>query len=102
MNPPISLILDAKGAEGRLRRVFQQGAECEAAHQSLITTETSIWIVSLALVILGIMKAAYSSESVLWLVLWPAPLALISTTASFLRQGYYCRNGVLVLGRPYG
>jgi len=64
-----------------------------------VVGEASIWAVSFALVILGLAKAAYSSESMVWLTIWPAPLVLISTISAFLRQGCHYRNGVLVLGR---
>jgi hypothetical protein len=65
----------------------------------LIVGETNVWIISLTLVVLGMAKAAYSSESMTWLTLWPAPLVLISTITTFLRQGCHSRDGVLVLGR---
>jgi hypothetical protein len=99
MNSYISLMLDAKGAEGRIHNVFESGPENEADHPSLVAAEASIWVASFALVILGVAKAAYSSESMVWLATWPAPLVLISTITAFLRQGCHYRNGVLVLGR---
>lgn len=99
MNSYISLMLDAKGAEGRIHNVFESGPENEAGHPSLVAPEASIWVVSFALVILGVTKAAYSSESTVWLAIWPTPLVLIWTITAFLRQGWHYRNGVLVLGR---
>ena len=99
MNSYISLMLDAKGAEGRIHHAFESDPEDDAARPSLAVGEASIWVVSFALVILGFAKAAYSSESMVWLTVWPTPLVLISTLTAFLRQGYHYRNGVLVLGR---
>jgi hypothetical protein len=99
MNSYISLMLDAKGAEARLHNVFETDPEQEAGHSSLVAAEASIWIVSLALVILGVTKAAYSSESMIWLATWPAPLVVIWTITAFLRQGCHYRDGLLVLGR---
>jgi hypothetical protein len=99
MNSYISLMMDAKGAEGRIHNVFKSDPENEAGDPSLVVGEASIWVVSFALVIFGIAKAACSSESMVWLTIWPAPLVLISTITAFLRQGCHYRNGVLVLGR---
>ncbi len=99
MNPYICLILDAKGAERRLQNVFETGPESAAGHQSLVAAATSIWTVSFALVIFGVMKAAYSEHPSVWLAIWPAPIVLVSTITVFLRQGFHYRNGVLVLGR---
>jgi hypothetical protein len=99
MNSYISLLLDAKGAEGRIHNVFESNPQNEASHPSSVLCEASIWIISLTLVILGMAKAAYSSESMVWLTIWPAPLVLISTITTFLRQGCHYRDGVLVLGR---
>jgi hypothetical protein len=99
MNSYISLMLDAKRTETRLHGVFETGPEQETGHSSLVAVEASIWIATFALVILGVTKAAYSSESMVWLAVWPAPLVLIWTITSFLRQDCHCRDGVLVLGR---
>jgi hypothetical protein len=99
MNSYISLMLDAKGAEGRIHNVFEPDLETGAGHPSLVVGEASIWVVSLALVIFGMAKAAYSSESLVWLTIWPAPLVVISTITAFLRQGCHYRDGLLVLGR---
>jgi hypothetical protein len=90
---------DGKDAEGRLQNVFETGREHEAGHQLRIATEASIWIVSFALVVLGVVKAAYSEHPLFWLAIWPAPIVLISTITVFLRKGFHYRNGVLVLGR---
>jgi hypothetical protein len=99
MNSYISLMLDTKAAEGRIDKVFESGLENEAGHPSLLVGQASIWVVSFGLVIFGMVKAAYSSESIVWLTIWPAPLVLISTITAFLRQGCHYRDGVLVLGR---
>jgi hypothetical protein len=99
MNSYISLMLDAKGAEGRIHSVFESDPGIDAGHPSLVVGAASIWVVSFALIILGVAKAAYSSESMVWLTIWPAPLVLISTITAFLREGCHYRNGVFVLGR---
>jgi hypothetical protein len=58
-----------------------------------------IWIGSGVLAILGLMQAVHSAQHLLWLAIWPAPVTLLSTIFVFLSQGYYFRNGVLILGR---
>jgi hypothetical protein len=88
-----------KGAERRLQNVFETGRKHKVGHQLLVATEASIWIVSFALVVLGVVKAAYSGHPLFWLAIWPAPIVLISTIAVFLRLRFHYRNGVLVLGR---
>jgi hypothetical protein len=74
----------------RVRSVAQRGA---------VSIEASIWIASYLLAILGVVKAGYSEQHLLWLAVWPAPVALASTIFIFFRQGFHFRNGVLVLGR---
>jgi hypothetical protein len=49
--------------------------------------------------LLGAIVAASSKTPVIWMLVWPAPLILIFTTARFIREGYHKREGVLVLGR---
>jgi hypothetical protein len=51
--------------------------------------------------ILGVIKAAYSEQPLLWLAVWPS-VALVSTIFIFVGQGFHFRNGVLVLGRRRG
>jgi hypothetical protein len=77
----------------RVRSVAQSGA---------VSVEASIWIVGYVLAILGLVKAVYSEQPLLWLAVWPAPVALASTIFIFFRQGFHFRNGVLVLGRRRG
>jgi hypothetical protein len=77
----------------RIRSVAQSG---------VVSVEASIWIVSFLLGILGLVKALYSEQPLLWLVVWPVPVALVSTIFIFFRQGFHFRNGVLVLGRRRG
>jgi hypothetical protein len=67
-----------------------------------MSVEASIWIASYLLVILGVVKAAYSEQPLLWLAVWPVPIALASTIFIFFRQGFHFQNGVLVLGRRRG
>ena len=73
----------------RIRSVAQRGA---------VNLEAGIWIASYLLAILGLVKAAYSEQPLLWL----APVALASTIFIFFRQGFHFQNGVLVLGRRRG
>jgi hypothetical protein len=77
----------------RIRSVAQSGA---------VGVQASIWIASYLLAILGLVKAVYSEQPLLWLAVWPAPVALASTIFIFFRQGFHFRNGVLVLGRRRG
>jgi hypothetical protein len=77
----------------RIRSVAQRGA---------VSVEASAWVVSYLLVILGLVKAAYSEQPLFWLAVWPAPVALASTIFIFFREGFHFQNGVLVLGRRRG
>src|SRR5260221_14345229 len=67
----------------RIRSVAQSGA---------VSVEASIWIASYLLAILGVVKAAYSEQPLLWLAVWPAPVALASTIFIFFRQGFHFQN----------
>jgi hypothetical protein len=58
-----------------------------------------LWLSILLLALLGAIVAASSKTPVIWMLLWPAPLILIFTTARFIREGYHKRDGLLVLGR---
>jgi hypothetical protein len=58
-----------------------------------------LWLSILLLAFLGAIVAASSRTPVVWMLVWPAPLILIFTTARFIREGYHKRDGVLVLGR---
>jgi hypothetical protein len=69
------------------------------AQRGAVSVEASIWIASYLLAILGLVKAAYSQQPLLWLAVWPAPVVLAATIFIFVRQGFHFRNGVLVLGR---
>jgi hypothetical protein len=77
----------------RVRSVAQRGA---------VSVEATILIASYLLAILGLVKAVYSEQPLLWLAVWPAPVMLASTIFIFFRQGFHFRNGVLVLGRRRG
>ena len=77
----------------RIRSVAQRGA---------VSVEATIWIASFLLAILGLVKAAYCEQPLLWLAVWPAPVALGATIFIFVRQGFHFQNGVLVLGRRRG
>jgi hypothetical protein len=90
----LTRFVTTEGAKERLQRlVAQRGA---------VSVEASIWIASYLLAILGLVKAVYSEQPLLWLAVWPAPVALASTIFIFFRQGFHFQNGVLVLGRRRG
>jgi hypothetical protein len=57
------------------------------------------WLSILLLALIGVIVAASSKAPVTWMLVWPAPLILIFTTARFIREGFHRRDGVLVLGR---
>jgi hypothetical protein len=122
MNSYINFILESNGAKERLRRLFQSAPErtrsvrlrtsspsqahgyCAgsglAAQRGSLCIEASIWIASYLLANLGLVKAAYSEQPLLWIAIWPAPIAVASTIFIFFRQGFHFRNGVLILGPP--
>ena len=83
-----------RGAVGYCSTRAGWGAQCGG-----ISIETSIWIASYLLAILGLIKAAYSEQPLLWLAVWPAPIVLVCTIFIFFREGFHFRNGVLFLGR---
>jgi hypothetical protein len=58
-----------------------------------------LWLSILLLALLGAIVAASSKTPVIWMLVWPAPLILVFTSARFIREGYHKRDGVLVLGR---
>jgi hypothetical protein len=70
-----------------------------AAQWGSVTVETTVWIVSFLFAVLGLMRAAYSENPLVWLAVWPTPLALASTVFTFFRQGFHYRHGLFVLGR---
>jgi hypothetical protein len=62
--------------------------------------QSIVWAVScLATTILGVVYAAHSEQPLLWLAVWPAPVALASAIFTFFRHGFHFEDGVLVLGR---
>jgi hypothetical protein len=60
--------------------------------------ESLVWIVGCLLATLGLIHAAGSEQPLLWLAVWPAPVALACTVFTFFRQGFHFEDGVLVLG----
>jgi hypothetical protein len=100
-----------KEREGRRRSVrsktlspFEGSGDCavrirSVAQRGAVSVEACIWIASYLLAILGLIKAAYSHHPLLWLAVWPAPVALASTIFIFFRQGFRFQDGVLVFGR---
>jgi hypothetical protein len=75
------------------------GGASYGAQYGGVNIEASIWIASYLLAILGLIKAAYSEQPLLWLAAWPAPIVLVCTIFVFFREGFHFRNGVLFLGR---
>ena len=61
--------------------------------------ESIVWIVSCVLMILGLLHAAQAEQPLLWIAVWPAPVALACTIFTFLRQGFHFEDGALVLGQ---
>ena len=61
--------------------------------------KSSVWIVSCLLIVLGLVQAAQSEQPLFWLAVWPAPVVLLCTILTFVRQGFHFEEGVLVLGR---
>ena len=85
--------LKAKGNSAvKIRSVTQSGAA---------RLESIIWIVSCLVAILGLFEAAHSEQPLLWLAVWPIPVALACTTFIFFREGFHFQDGVLVLGRAW-
>ena len=60
--------------------------------------EISVWIISLFISVMGVVKAAHCGQHLFWLIVWPLPVALACTAFIFLRGGFHFQNGVLVLG----
>jgi hypothetical protein len=81
------------------RGAVGNGSPSWTAQYGGVNIEASIWIASYLLAILGLIKAAYSEQPLLWLAVWPAPIVLVCTIFVFFREGFHFRNGVLVLGR---
>jgi hypothetical protein len=71
------------------------------AQRGAVSVEATIWIAGYLLAILGLVKAVYSQQHLLWLAVWPAPVVLAATIFVFVRQGFHFQNGVLVLGRRH-
>jgi hypothetical protein len=64
--------------------------------------EISVWIISLLIAAMGVVKAAHCGQHLFWLIVWPLPVALACTAFIFVRRGIHVQNGVLVLGRKRG
>jgi hypothetical protein len=64
-----------------------------------VGVEAAIWIICCVLAIVGVVKAAYSEEPLLWLAVWPAPIVIACTGFIFFSQGFHFQDGVLILGR---
>jgi hypothetical protein len=68
----------------RIKSVAQRGA---------VSVQGCIWIAGYLLAILGLVKAAYSEQPLLWLAVWPAPVALACTIFIFFRQDCISKMG---------
>jgi hypothetical protein len=94
LRPELGRLAPSPEATGRCVRGSRLASQCGS-----VTIETSVWIVSYLLAVLGLLRAAYSENPLLWLAVWPAPIVLASTIFIFYRQGFHFRDGVLFLGR---
>ena len=79
---------------GRLAPSPEASGRCVRGHRLVAqwgstTIETTVWIVSFLFAVLGLARAAYSESPLVWLSVWPAPLALASTIFIFFRQGFH-------------
>jgi len=112
MNSYLNPVLEIDGMKKRLRRPFQSAPALKAKGNPVLrirsmtqlgaaSLESTIWIVSCLVAILGLFKAAHSKQPLLWLAVWPAPVTLASTIFIFFRQGFHFEDGVLVLGRRH-
>ena len=110
MNSYLNPVLEIDGMKKRLRRPFQSAPALKAKGNPVLRIrsmtqlgaaglESTIWIVSCLVAILGLFKAAHSEQPLLWLAAWPIPVTLACTIFIFVREGFHFRNGVLVLGR---
>ena len=106
MDSYIYLISEIEPTRERLRRflesvsdVKQIGKGRAVAQRACPNLEASIWSFAGVIVFAGVLMAAQWPRHLFWLMVWPAPMALICTILVFVRQGFYFENGVLVLGR---
>jgi hypothetical protein len=88
-NPPFGLERNGSVSAG-FRKIGQR---------SSVPIDAAVWTACCVLTVLGLAKAATSEQPVIWVALWPAPVVVVSTVFTFLRQGFHFRDGVLVLGR---
>jgi hypothetical protein len=61
--------------------------------------ELIVWIAGCLVIVLGLLHAAQSEQPLLWLAVWPAPVALACTIFTFIRQGFHFEDRILVLGQ---
>ena len=110
MDSYISLIMELESAKARLRKwvelVPERNASVGCAGRTRPVTqsgaaslESIVWVASCLLIILGLIQASQSQQPLLWLAIWPFPVALACTIFIFIRQGVHFESGVLVLGR---
>ena len=53
--------------------------------------EISVWIISLLISVMGVVKAAHCGQHLFWLIVWPLPVALACTAFIFLRGDFIFR-----------
>lgn len=82
-----------------IKKDADHGAITSATQRGAIGFESVIWVSSCLVALLGVLTAAYSEEPLLWLLVWPVPVAIACAIFNFTRQGFHFRNGLLVLGR---
>ena len=110
MDSYISLIMELESAKARLRKwvelVPERNANVGCAGRTRPLTqsgaaslESIVWVASCLLIILGLIQAGQSQQPLLWLAIWPFPVALACTIFIFIRQAAHFENGVLVVGR---
>jgi hypothetical protein len=106
MDSYIYLISEIEPTRGRLRRLLESVSEAKEIGKSRAIAqragpnlEANTWCFCCVIVFAGVLMAAQWPRHLFWLMVWPAPMALICTIFVFVRQGFYFENGVLVLGR---
>jgi hypothetical protein len=110
MDSYINLIIELESAKERLRKWVESvpelspnagysGGPRRLTRSGAASLESIVWVASGLLTILGLIQAGESQQPLLWLAIWPFPVALACTIFIFIRQGVHFESGVLVLGR---